>query len=538
MADRTTTAAVHPTTAVHTTAKEVTTGTARATTSQSARSRTTARSITVTTTSTAATQTPTAAAKEAGGLPVAVMGAIGAGVLLLLALVGVLCYKRRKRTAVGTVEASSKGEKGGAPVITNAPRSTHNAISGPMALAPEGGIPAMPAHRPEAQFREQQQFRPGMRDELFAQPGSALHKNLSKQDNNNNNSGNNSPPGPSKGGYGGNSPPRPPPPFQELPPSSSYDDNLVSDYYGGADHKAEGPIGAQRPAPRPKDAMHGNLTPAPEYYLGKEDIDPRRDLRGLDSPDAYVKKNPVPDARKLPPSDSRRSSYVSDSDSAYLTMEQAQQAHNNMMMGHKQSIGSVDMLYIENDRSNRSQPDHMHSLAISESTVSMMPSLPPISSPSPFNGNKYQNGPNDPRLQQQQQRNGPPPPRGPGQEPYSPRSPLARVDPYAASAYSEEYSDDRSQVSGSYYNPNYAAQHPRDAYPPTASSPYSPNGRGGGGPYSPQPMSPAYRGNYPPYPQQHQQDSRQHPGSPSYPKSRPSPPGPGFQQDGPYQRQY
>ncbi|KAI1306458.1 hypothetical protein EDD11_004750 [Mortierella claussenii] len=619
MADHTTTTALRRTTTTRAAATE--TGTSRSTGTLTSRVSRATRTGTATTTGTptltsTASPTPTSATPEAaGGLSGAVIGGIGAGVVVLIALVGLLFYKRRKRTTVGTAEVEKGGKDGkkGGPSAANAVAALpkHNDISGPMSLAPQNGTAAAPAHRPEAQFREQQQFRPGMRDELFAQEGSAIHRNLNSQKENNsnnnnnansnnnsntnnnnvnNNNANNSRPVNNGGGpgyvnekelYSGNNRSAPSPSLQGNKPTSNTfydDDQLVNDYYGESDHDATatGPIGAQRSAPQPKDLMHGNLTPAPEYYLGKEDIDPRRDLRGLDSPATYVKKTPLQDPRQKQLSESSpRSSYSSDGgESAYLTLEQAQQAHNHKMMGHKMSISSIDMLLVDsrsapergnnnsnnhgshvNDRSknNGTAPsDHMLSVAMTESTVSMMPALPPTASPQSFQGIKHQN----------QQRHGPPQRGGPGQgSPMSSRS-LTHEDPYAESAYSEDYPDDRSLASGSYYNPHYAEQRQgqgQGQYPPHRGHPnqqqqqqqqyrhppQSPGERSD--PYSSQPLSPPYRPSQPAYPQQghnnnNNNNNRQYPGSPPYPNSRPQQPpphqGPGSQRDGPYQRQY
>ncbi|KAF9915269.1 hypothetical protein BX616_006536 [Lobosporangium transversale] len=496
----------------------------------------------------AALPTSSSAPESAGGPSGAVIGGIAAGAAMMFALVGLLFYKRRKRATVATADVRG-GSKGDLPTTSTA-LSTNNTISGPMSLAPDDGIEAAPAHRPEAHFREQQQFRPGMRDELFAQPGSAIHKTLTERRENNSNSGN-----PKENAlvnnngylnekelYSGN---------KESLTNSIYDHNhLVDDYFEGPDNAAVAPsIGAQRPAPQPKDPTHGNLTPAPEYYLGKEDIDPRRDLRGLDKPEAYVKKaSPMFEPDQAQPSGNQRSSSSSDGDSAYLTLEQAQQAHNNKMMGHKQSIGSAEALMANqhtNDRlknNGSAPPDHLLSVAMTESTVSMMPALSPAAGPLPS------------------QRPGPPN-RGLVQGPMSPTSPhtRGREDPYAESAYSEDYLDDRSLASGSYYNPHYAGQQHSPQYHQHHSSPYSS-----------QPISPPYSQQG--YPQQgygpvpynnsynhgyshghgynnngynsngysgYNGNNRSYPGSPSFPNSQPLPHhGPGIQRDGPYQRQY
>ncbi|KAG0306867.1 hypothetical protein BGZ98_001564, partial [Dissophora globulifera] len=267
MADHHTTTTVH-----HTTTKAAATKTAATTR---------VRTPTLTATGTH-TATPTATpAPAAGGVSVAMIGGIAGGVVVIVALVGLVIYKRRKRAAVGAVSSTPAVGKGGASAVGNAPRSIHNAISGPMSLAPDDGIASLPAHRSEAQFREQKQFPPNMRDELFAKPGGNLQQNTESKS-----------PNMANAAFNGASPPRPAPPYKKEPsPVNSYDDQLVSDYFGAPDTSATAaPIGAQRSAPQPKDVTHGNLTPAPEYYLGKEDIDPRRDLRGFDTPEAYMKR--------------------------------------------------------------------------------------------------------------------------------------------------------------------------------------------------------------------------------------------------------
>ncbi|KAF9115370.1 hypothetical protein BGX27_007989 [Mortierella sp. AM989] len=260
------------------------TGTATRNTTTTAKpraTRTSTRSNTAVATAIASATPSSTAAPQTEGSSGALIGGIVAGLAVVLALVGLLLFKRRKRASVAAA-ATTKGGKGN----MEAPQPVNATISGPMSLAPEDGIDAAPAHRPEAQFREQQQFRPGMRDELFAQPGSAIHKNLNKDKDNS------KPPGAGNQGYANNhmnekdiySGNRP----NQASPSDSYEDTLVSDYYGETDYTKEtNTIGAQRSAPHPKDVSYGNLTPAPEYYMGKEDIDPRRDLRGLDSPEAY-----------------------------------------------------------------------------------------------------------------------------------------------------------------------------------------------------------------------------------------------------------
>ncbi|KAI8362175.1 hypothetical protein B0O80DRAFT_435226 [Mortierella sp. GBAus27b] len=323
------------------------------------------------------TPTSTAGVGASGGSSGAVMGGIAVGGVAVVALVGLLFYKRRKRASLDTPKGG-RGDKGlGMDVPVNM-------VSGPMALAPEDGIEAAPSHRPEAQFREQQQFPPGMRDELF---GTGLHSS----------------------------------------PSNKKENDALSRGNSGSSNK--------------------NAAPAPEYYMGKEDIDPRRDLRGLDAPETYVKMAQAAaggaPADRLS-QDSPRSS--TDSGSVYLTMEEAQQAHNQKMMGHKQSIGSVGDL-LEN-QSSRPPGDRMVSVATTQSSMSMMPPLPPVASPAPFNGINHQN-----QYQQQQ------PPM---------------EDPYAEGAFSETQSD-------AFYNPaHYEIQQHPSLYQSDS--------------FSAQPPSPTYQG--------------------------------------------
>ncbi|KAF9944251.1 hypothetical protein BGZ65_012346 [Modicella reniformis] len=290
MADRNTTATATPrriTTTIRAPGTASTAGPAKpasthsTTTTRAARASHTGSSSIITGTG-HAIASPVSSADSTGGSSGALLGGIAAGVVGLIAIVGLLFYKRRRRSAT---DASGKNKMGGKDQpMSNASLSTHGAISGPLSLAPDSGIAATPSHRPEAQFREQQQFPPGMRDELFAQPGATLNTTLSNKKD------------------GGSTP--------------------------------EGPIGAQRPTTQSKDLAHGNLTPAPEYYLGKEDIDPRRDLRGLDTPETYIKKSQgASDSMQQSSSkDTPRSSCSSDNESVYMTLEQAQQAHNNKMM--------------------------------------------------------------------------------------------------------------------------------------------------------------------------------------------------------------
>ncbi|KAF8979829.1 hypothetical protein BGZ46_004983 [Entomortierella lignicola] len=532
MADQTTT--IHAKTTAHpATVRPTGTAASRSTAipSKPAASRAASRSgssIAIIPTHTSSRAAPTTTPEPAsGGSSGAMIGGIAAGVAVILALVGFLIFKKRRNAAVAAAAAAADKKRN----MSDTSRSTNAAISGPMALSPENGTTAAPAHRPEAHFREQQQFRPGMRDELLAMPGGN-----NKKDQGPNNNQNNRPPGAGyqannvnnkmneKDIYSGN---------RQMSPTDSYDDTLVN-YYG--DIKESDSIGARQPAPQQKDISHGNLTPAPEYYMGKEDIDPRRDLRGLDSPDTYVRRAALTNSNNQSKTElSPRSSYSSDRSSAYLTLDQAQQAHNNRMMGHKQSIGSVDMLIVDRDShingpNNQSLLDPPPSAAFSVSTISMMPSLPPVASPAPFNGVKHQNGgPYEPRTQQ-----------GPKS---GANSSKPKIDPYAESAYSEDFSDDRSLASGSYYNPNYAQQKQQQGrnqqHSGQSPTTYYPPGRQGG-PYSPQATSPTYGQYQAPYPQppyQGQQQGYNNNNTNNRHQQGPNA-GPGFQRDGPYQRQF
>ncbi|CAO3564813.1 unnamed protein product [Mortierella alpina] len=503
---------------------------ARATSQSTARaSRTVRPTNTASATTATISATPSSTPETAGGPSGAMIGGIAAGVVVVFGLVGLLFYKKRKRAAVAAADAEKSK--------TIAMSGTSAPISGPLALAPEKGIDSAPAHRPEAHFREQQQFRPGMRDELFAQPGSALHTTLSNKNKSNttlinndsrtnltasnnmynNDSSNNNGPGMDSGNIRGNNNNNfhgsqakggpPPPPLAD----DYYDDNLVHDYYGGGDSPET--VGAQRPAPQSRDHSVGTLTPAPEYYLGKEDIDPRRDLRGLDSPETYVRQAAIAgstrqsDPRPMQGADSSR--YSDDRDSVYMTPEQAQQAHNHRMRGPKDSIGSVEMLQLEHssppppqERATHRPPDHSLSVAMSESTMSVMPSLPPADA-----------GPYDRRMQQPQRPGGGrPSPPGPGPGPLSPMSSVAMEDPYAESAYSDEYRDDRSMVSLGH--PHQQQPH-RQQYPPDNSR---------GSPYSSGPMSPPYDSHQYPQQQGHNHNRPYQGASPPYNSSRPQQP--------------
>ncbi|KAF9141854.1 hypothetical protein BGX30_004006 [Mortierella sp. GBA39] len=408
---------------VHTTS----TGT-RATTTTRANS----RSITASIASSIATRTPTptiSPVPEAGGMSGAAIGGMAAGGAAIVAIIGLLCYKRRKRGAVGdsTIAAAAKKKDAEAMAELGGEYTGPNkAISGPMALASMAGGDPAPSHRPEAQFREQQQFRPGMRDELLAQPGSALHNTMSKSPTspgapprppaplthqnsdqaNNNKQGNQLNPDDS----------RPPLQKQHSHPGSEgyYDD--VNDYYGDDSMSVvpDQSMGAQRSAPQPRNLTQGNLTPTPLSLAATTAA--AATTGGMGSPNSPSKK--------VKP-DSPRSSYSSDGgESAYLTLEQAQQAHNHKMMGHKESISSVDMLL------ERSSPN----------AVGQYQSQGPNS---PYGSNGISSGYLAP----------------PATSPMPPMSP----DPYAESAYSD-YPDDRSMTPNGYRPPPSGGGSPYGGY--------------------------------------------------------------------------
>ncbi|KAF9971760.1 hypothetical protein BGZ73_005213 [Actinomortierella ambigua] len=434
-------------------ARKTTTGTRRP-------ARTTSAAVVpVTTTTTTTTSTPTPTVAPSGGMSGGAIGGIVAGVVLAFAAVfGLLFYKRRKRRAVADTKRN---------MVDNSPPSyqppTNGAgISGPLALAPDDGVRGDEKQKlPEAQFNENRHFQPGMRDELLAMPPKGQ---------NNNNKG--------PGGPGG--PPGP-------PGKDYYDDGLVQDYYGSP------PIGAQQPTRQPsnKSLHHGNQTPLPGQ-IHQQGGGRRGSM----------------------------ASTASDDSGGFLTYEEAQKAHNRKMMGHKESIGSEADL----DKYKQQQPpqyqDQQHqpqrppqpgmegrgqygdllsptdsrfgtgpehnSVVMSESTVSMMPALPPSATPMPMGG--------------------------PGGAPNN-------NSPYAESAFSDEY-DNRSLYSayhggdqgygGGHYggqspqhyhhqpqSPPYSNYNNHNAYPPRGGPPpnhypYSPphSGGGGGGGYRPGPPGP------------------------------------------------
>ncbi|KAF9135682.1 hypothetical protein BGW39_001081 [Mortierella sp. 14UC] len=429
----TTTAAPHKTTAP----APRTTGSARPGNSTvSGHTTTTARNnsrsiaATLTASTTPRTPTPTISSAEAGGMSGAAIGGMAAGGAAIFAIVGLLFYKRRKRAAVGDSSTPAGAKKGGDGGKTDAEAMAElgggytgsKDISGPMALAPVKGIDSAPAHRPEAQFR------PGMRDELLAQPGSAPHGTMSKGPSSPGGNGaparppiapQNSDQGSQAGNQAGNISQDTRPPLQKQNSHADsegyYDD--VNDYYGDDSMSvALEPMGAQRSAPQPRNLAQGNLTPTPVSNLASSASSPTLnkngdvDSRGMGSP---VKSNAKTGGAPGQGPDSPRSSYSSDGgESAYLTLEQAQQAHNHKMMGHKESISSVDMLLERSAQGNNGQYQNQNQNQ-------------------PHGGYQGQNNSNN-HLAPPSAR-GPPPPMSP--------------DPYAESAYSD-YPDDRSMSPG------------------------------------------------------------------------------------------
>ncbi|KAG0357146.1 hypothetical protein BC939DRAFT_475786 [Gamsiella multidivaricata] len=496
-ATRTTTGAAKPT---KTTARAIRTSTLNITSVPTA----TGSSLGI---SPSATATAAADSGSSAGLSPGAIGGIAAGGVVLFALVGLLFYKRRKRAVASSKDGyNGQGGDGNEPMYMHASnygkrKKGPSGISGPLALAPESDASPPPFPPP-----------------LVQQPKKPFNK------------------------HRGNAPWD-----NHAPPQQNdyYDDALVQDYYTAPDVIGAGSnnelVGAQRSPIQARDNSHGNLTPAPDYYLGKEDIDPRRDLRGLDRPEAYIHDKKSPPPQSPPPlatsprneryhndalqrqdqDDSPRTSISSNNSSEYLTLEQAQKAHQQKMMGHKESIGSVNMLiknatkdqqYL-NQQQQRSNdllspvtpsfaPDHA-SMAISDSTMSMMPSLPSTSSPMSFiprnnNNTSESRNPQSPtRSPVNHARQGsnpriattqpgkPSPSRGPDYGPLSP----GYEDPYAESAYSEDFADSRSMISstpnhGPYGGPSNGSQ---------SYSPYSPqHGGSSSGPYSPGPSSRPY----------------------------------------------
>lgn len=468
-----------------------------------------------------ATATPTPAPST--GLSGGAIGGIAGGVVVLAALVGLVFYKRRKR-AIGAKDGSNPDDKN-EPMYLNASnyskkkgrRSTGTGISAPLALTADADVAPSPFPPPHHDDRYAppsgaSPYGPPPGAGPFGRPSTHSDRNRYGEDDRGQRRGpRNDYPG---GGSGGGQHQRnnsngveqvrhqPPPPSH----GEYYDIGLDQEYFGGPRSPTHNTIGAQQgPIASRGGVTQGNVTPAPEYYLGKEDVDPRRDLRGMDSAENYFK-----DKKSSPPppvQDSPRSSFSSDGGSAYMTLEQAQKAHNQKMMGHKESISSVEMLIDRTKEQHHRQsplvqnrsvdpkagplqspvtpsfaPDNA-SIAISESTMSMMPSLPATSSPRAIgpqrNGQSgHARQGSDPHLQNKSssgniQIGGP---KGPNS---GPLSPLSQDDPYAESAYSEDYyGDGRSMVSGhpsSPYGPgpHNGMHHPQHQHP-GGSRPYSP----------------------------------------------------------------
>ncbi|KAF9960844.1 hypothetical protein BGZ72_005680 [Mortierella alpina] len=498
-----------------TTRRATATGRSAAPTSTVRRTNTAGRGATTTNTASSSGASPTASSEpQAGGLSGGAIGGIAAGVVLVLAaLAGVIFYKRRKRYG-GTkkdgrqdepmyMHASNYGRKKKGP--------PDNGISGPLALAPETGVGVAPSPFMPPQSK------PGQ-DAHRAGPSHAVgqeHSGMYGRDSRDGHRGND------RGYNGNNTPINDRHPFQD----DYYDDNLVHDYYSSP---PESHVGARRTPAEARDIPQGNITPAPEYYLGKEDIDPLRDLRGLDSPEAYItdkKSPPMPSslaqgarhAEPHPSLDSPRSSFSSDASSEYLTLEQAQKAHQKKMMGHKESIGSHQILMDKHHTGQKPQgpllspttpsfaPDHA-SMAISDSTMSMMPSLPPTSSPMSFspqhsNSGMHSRQASDSRTQASYPStpimNGGKGISGGGRGYQG----AGHDDPYAESAYSEDFTDNRSLVSSSPYHagPYGGGGH---HHPPPPGRAYSPYNKPSHSPYGPgyQQGGGGYRNNGPGYP--------------------------------------
>ncbi|GJJ69361.1 hypothetical protein EMPS_01707 [Entomortierella parvispora] len=554
-----------------------------------------------TTLSISPTATPSPA--PASGLSGGAIGGIVGGVVVVAALVGLVFYKRRKR-AIGAKDGSNPDDKN-EPMYLNASnysnkkgrRSSNNGISAPLALTAEAGVAPSPFPPPISPTHRDDRYGPPPGAGPYGRPSTHSDRNRYGDDDRGQRRG------PGNDYYPGGAQHQrnnshgfeqarhqPPPPAHD----EYYDVGLDQEYFGGPPpHNA---TGAQKAQIASREVSTGTVTPVPEYYLGKEDIDPRRDLRGMDSPENYIKDKKTQQGPPHPPpaNASPRSSFSSDGGSAYMTLEQAQKAHNQKMMGHKESISSVDML-IDHSKEQRHQqsplmknsnadpkaeplrspvtpsfaPDNA-SIAISESTMSMMPSLPPTTSPQAIgpqhrkelSGHARQGS--DPRLQNKSssgniQTGGP---KGPGS---GPLSPLSHDDPYAESAYSEDYGDGRSMISGqpaSPYGPGPSGMHhpqhqhpggsrPYSPYPPQPHHGYGPSGGphggypqgnggyrphgppGGGYPGGPGPYNKGYNG-------RPQQPMRGHPGPGGYgggpPHGRPGPgpgPGPGYGGPGP-----
>ncbi|KAG0053033.1 hypothetical protein BGZ83_001738 [Gryganskiella cystojenkinii] len=554
----------------------------------------------VPTLSSSPTPSPTASSGLSGGA----IGGIAGGAVVLFALVGLVFYKRRKR-AVGSSQGKGNGgtDDKNEPIYMNASNyskkkrrsENNNGISAPLALTADRDIAPSPFGPPQ----QQQQSLQNRDDHYGPPPGAGPYGGRPSQgdrirygDEDPRSQYRGGPPGPGSvindndyypvegQRHQRNNSQRGPGNIDTHKASNQqqggeyYDVSLDQEYFNGS----ISPSSRKSPV-QPRGVSHGNMTPAPEYYLGKEDIDPRRDIRGMDSPENYIRdqKVPVQDQSRqqqqqhqgppiLPPIGlgTPRSSLSSDGGSEYLTLEQAQKAHNQKMMGHKESIGSVEHLINhameerhrqsplqklpeqqqqqstqqkQQQRQERSEPlqspttpsfaPDSASITMSESTMSMMPSLPPSASPQsigPQRGHTRQGS--DPRLHNKVSsgniRAGQ---KGPNSGPLSPLgAPDGHDDPYAESAFSGDFGDDRSMISG----------HPPSPYGPVPSShgmhsPHSQH-KGGSRPYSP-------------YPPQHHGGP---PGSPygGYPQgngggSRQGPPGGGgYSGPGPYNNGY
>ncbi|KAF8923745.1 hypothetical protein BGZ58_002591, partial [Dissophora ornata] len=266
-----------------TTEAHKTTGGAKATTTTAHATRTT----TVPKASPTSTSTP--APTSGGGLSTPVIGGIAAGAVVLVALVGLVFYKRRKRAVAKDGFGGGNG-KGDEPIYMN-PSNYKNkkgppgsGISGPLALAAENGAssspfppPVIPSPQQRGQQPQQNQH-PGMKGNGYTVGQKPSYDSQDYYNDDNKKTGGNL----GSAGYKHNNASS----DSRLPlrqhENDYYDDGLVHDYYSGDPTE---PIGAQQSPVQSRDIM----SPAPEYYLGKEDIDPRRDLRGLDLPGNYIR---------------------------------------------------------------------------------------------------------------------------------------------------------------------------------------------------------------------------------------------------------
>ncbi|KAG0202247.1 hypothetical protein BGX28_005184 [Mortierella sp. GBA30] len=462
-------------------------------------------------TATISAATPTATSEpQSSGLSGGAIGGIAAGaVVIVAALVGLVFYKRRRRHS-----DTRKDGSGEEPMYMQTSKYKRkkkkgppdNGISGPLALAPETGFEIAPTPFPPPTFippqinpKQHQNDRQRYPAPIAASnhDRTQLHNSQDDHHSSNRRYNNSNDDAPSDDRQ----------PFK----NDYYDDSLVHDYYGDP---SGSPIGAQQSPTQTRDITRGNLTPAPEYYLGKEDIDPLRDLRGLDSSEPYNrdKKSALPGSppveevnqqRSAPGQDSPRSSFSSNASSEYLTLEQAQKAHQRKMMGHKESIGSSQILIdkFNNTTSEYGQqqpqmqqrqllspttpsfaPDHA-SMAISDSTMSMIPSVALSLSPMSFSPQHCSSG-----MQSRQGSDSRTQPSTPNRindgkiNPSGSQGDLraGRGDPYAESAYSEDFHASKSITPSSPYHigPHggpYPHPHPQPS-PMQAYSPYSQHG--------------------------------------------------------------